>query len=236
MSNLTDFIGGSGKSSFFGGARKEITITANTTYVAPYTGSYLIGLVAGAGGGGGGSTYGGSGGGGAGIVYKIVELTKGENVSVTIGIGGAGGGANSAGSAGSISSFGSYFSNKAGGAGGVSNTSGTGGSGVDNGGDGGVGANGTGTGVGYTVPNSITLTFAASSYGTKSYIGGNEFGINNTHCSGGGAGYNGNGGNCAGIDYGGGGGGGAATAGDAGSSTTGGKGSDGLCIVVEAGE
>jgi hypothetical protein len=100
------------------------TFTASGTFTVPAgVDKILVYIASGAGGGGGGRNgdgttthaFGTVGGGGGGSDYEVpilVPVSPGQNISVTVGAGGAGGVASSAanGGAGGISSFGSYTS------------------------------------------------------------------------------------------------------------------------------
>lgn len=121
MSNLTDFIGGSGGSGGVDVAMPtkitEITTLGTTNFIVPVTGTYLISICGGGGGGGGrySSSNTAAGGGSAGLVKKQLILNKGEVIPVTIGAGGAhaisadNSSMNNAGSSGKPSSFGTYI-------------------------------------------------------------------------------------------------------------------------------
>jgi len=156
MSNLIDFIGGgSGGLPGYPYNLNSVEITKSGTYIAPYTGVYYV-VCCGAGGGGGGggggfsssgSSYtGGAGGNGgsSGINVKLLKLTKGQKINVTIGAGGGGGAggpaasaaSGGAGGAGGITSFGNLLSMSGGGGGGGGpsayyNGNGVGGSGAN---------------------------------------------------------------------------------------------------------
>jgi len=80
MSNLRDFIGGSGNSGFPFGVKITKIIT-DTNYVAPYAGEYIVICVGGGGGGSGSYSY-PCGGGGSGALIKKITLTKDESVTV----------------------------------------------------------------------------------------------------------------------------------------------------------
>ena len=117
------------------GLKKQVYDTAGTyTFVAPYTGDYVVEVL---GAGGGGSTSGRQGGGG-GYAQKTVSLTKGQAISVVVGN-------NAAHTTGGTSSFGVFISATGGGVGGSQTTNGRGGEGV--GGD--INISGTGGGSGY---------------------------------------------------------------------------------------
>lgn len=114
----------------------ETLFTASGTFTVPTGVDKVFITGCGGGGGGGGSAdtayINGCGGGGAGVIIRkmITGLTPGQQIAITIGIGGAGGysygKSSSAGGAGGITSFGSYASVAGGGGGG----SGSGGSGT----------------------------------------------------------------------------------------------------------
>ena len=154
MSNLVDFLSSIDSGSFgsFPFNFKTITFTEDGTYTAPYTGNYLV-IACGGGGSGGtgdGNCKGGGGGGGSGFVYKVVRLSKGESVDVTIGAGGhTYAGENVDGSAGEPTSFGNYLT-AAGGGGGKS---------YSHGGKGGAGVNygGNGNGGNYEIPPELRI-------------------------------------------------------------------------------
>ena len=99
MSNLTDFIGGSG-------GQRQIMFTTSGTYVSPIDQTVQVICV---GGGGGNDTSYSAGGGSGYVTVTDVVLTKGQTVTVTVGIGG------SANADGGISSFGTYASANGGG-------------------------------------------------------------------------------------------------------------------------
>ena len=119
--------GGSGGS---GAALSSSTMTilaVNTIYACPAAGNYWITCIGGGGGGGkgwyedeDGWEYGGGGGGSGYLNQKLVSLSAGEKVQVTIGAGG-GWTNNRPGSTGGTTTFGSYLS-ASGGTGGQSYT------------------------------------------------------------------------------------------------------------------
>ena len=131
------------KIATFGVSKKYFT--SSGTFTAPYTGKYFVELCGGGGGGASVSNGSSSGSGGAGYAAKTVQLTKGQQVYVTVGSGGGHSGT------GGTSSFGSFLSATGGGADtGVSDTSPTIGSGVggDINMDGGIGLPATSSGSG----------------------------------------------------------------------------------------
>lgn len=214
MSNLTDFIGSGAGYPF---STNKVEITASGTYVAPYTGDYIVFLVGGGGGAGGGASY--AGGGGCGYLWNKIHLAKGEAVAITIGAGGVGVAGGNGGPGGSTS-FGTYLTS-IGASGGLHNSS-TPTAGVNGGGDGatiGVAAGG------YTIPNlfkNLTLKRTADN------IGGSSSDYNYNYGGGAGAGGNGGaGGGGNGKGYGAGGGGIYVTG------VAGGNGYQGVCIVFE---
>lgn len=173
---------------------------------------------AGGGGGGGGSSahgaWGGAGGGGGGCGEIYLNVTPGQQISITIGSGGGGGGYGNSGGNGGSSSFGNYLTcggGSGGGAGGSNTTAGVGGNVWVSSGVGGFGL----------------VTNASGSMGTGSYHdsatgakgGGTNGGVGGSGTS--------NGGN-AGF----GGGGGGAGANDDGNNYGGGAGGSGLCAVI----
>lgn len=98
---------------------QNILFSSNTTFIAPFSGNYLVEV---SGGGGGGSGHrllerGSSGGLGSAkpgwsgyFNMGSIYLNKGQKVSIIIGSGGAGGQANKYGSTGGTTSFGTYLS------------------------------------------------------------------------------------------------------------------------------
>jgi hypothetical protein len=118
--NGTDFI----LSNQFKVKPMNQVFTSSGTFTAPFTGNYKV-TVIGAGGSGGctdGITATGGGGGGASI--KNVSLTKSDNVTVTIGVGGTGVVSGNAGNSGGTTSFGVHCS-ATGGSGGLYYTAST---------------------------------------------------------------------------------------------------------------
>jgi len=88
-------------------------ITTSTTFNVPVTGKYLVVLCGGAGSGASYDTTMKLTSGNSGdIQAMLIDLTAGENITVTIGAGGPGVLSNSDGNRGGITSFGSYFSTK----------------------------------------------------------------------------------------------------------------------------
>ena len=239
MSNLTDFIGSGG--SGYPLSINHVYITASETYIAPYTGDYIV-ACCGGGGGGGASTddYGAAGGGASGLMHKIVTLTKGEEVSVTIGDGGNYGSGSTDGAAGGTTSFGSYLS-VSGGGGGTSEANGNtagGNTGLYAGSGGrGQGMNYGGSSIVSPLYNSILL-IAETHYEGGSYGSGDSSNPERVGAGGGSStfGRGGHGGAADGYGtttgydgegYGAGGGGGGIK------SNHGGNGANGICIVME---
>lgn len=122
MSNITDFIGGK-KYNLLNKQENALIdgyitlIETSKTFIAPFTGKYLL-ILQGGGGSGAVSPSDGvdiSGGASGDVVITYITLTKDESVTVTIGAGGSGvtsgtsGGAIN-GNSGSPSSFGNYVS------------------------------------------------------------------------------------------------------------------------------
>ena len=155
--------------------------TSSGTFTAPFTGKYKVTVV----GGGGSSARSASGhacggGGGGGLAKKVVDLTKGDTVTVTVGAGGLQptGSVDIQGNAGETSSFGTHCSATGGSGGNYSSTSyasgGTGGTGFDGdinlfGGKGGFSLSTTGANRGYNV--SFTSLFEPYGQGGSAQFG-----------------------------------------------------------------
>lgn len=169
---------------------QEYTTAGTFTFTAPKTGKYKVTVIGGGGGGGGAKNSAtiyaaGGGGGGGGHAIKYVNLTAGQNVTVTVGSGGNGGIGAVAGSNGSASSFGAYCSATGGGGGNygdgstaTNNYYGVGG--IPGGGTGGD-INGYGSN-GYipTITNPTSLTTGGNSGpGGSSYLSGGAATANN---------------------------------------------------------
>lgn len=103
-------------------AKNVITIEANTTWISPVTGTILVSAISAGGDGGTGTNASGGGGGGAAgnfIIRKAINVTKGQSINCTVGLGNT--------------VFGSYFTL-------VKGANGYNGSDVNGGGQGGYGS------------------------------------------------------------------------------------------------
>ena len=231
-------------------ARVEVFLESGTwTWIDE--GSVMVFLVSGGGGGaGGGGARGAGGGAGAEVVERIIATNSGDDVTVTVGDGGAGGagssGTGASGTAGENSSFGPLRAR--GGNGGTGGASGGGGS--DPGGVGGT-AFSTGSPFGINVAGGQGGTdggSSGSSGGTAAGLaaggtGGTGSGNANQGAGGGGGGSTGVGGNggdsvtdnavAGAVNTGGGGGGGSSIGSGAGNA--GKAGGSGMCIVISQG-
>jgi len=148
--------------------RRRITLTTSGTFTAPVTGCYKVVVIGGGGGGGGCSTSSGSvgsaagGGGGGGWAEFYVNLTAGQQVSYTVGAGGAAAVPTGYGGNGGDSWFGSY-------------ASASGGSGGENASDTRPAASGQKGGSGNLIDNTITGTIGKGTSGAHASLsaGGN---------------------------------------------------------------
>lgn len=178
-----------------GSGKETFDTVGPQTFTAKKTGPHFVVLVAGGGGGGGGamSNYWGGGGGGGQHICGVVNLTKGQEVTINIGYGGYGGYGGSpapggSGGNGGSSSFGGYLS-AVGGYGGVGavTSHGTGGYG---GVGGSVGQNKLAENNGYNGLSGNPATGGASGcvFGTGGYGAGGNGGPGNNYGGGGGGG------------------------------------------------
>lgn len=181
----------------------QFSIPGTYTYVAPFTGLYLLDVCgSGAGGGAGKINSGGGGGGGGGEGRGgLVQLTAGSSYTITIPSGGLGGTTTGGlGTSGSAASFGSFITANGGVASAVFQTGGLGGSGGtstnvlngwhNNGGAGGTSPVGTTTSAGSGGGGAGTILGVGG-------VGGNSSvnGTTGSAAGGGGAPGNGAGGN-----------------------------------------
>lgn len=88
------------------------TYNSSSTYTVPAGVSLVYAEVCAGGGGGGGASnnsayYGGGGGGGSAFLSKIIAVTPGQSITVTVGAGGSAGSAGADGGTGGTSAFGS---------------------------------------------------------------------------------------------------------------------------------
>jgi len=204
------------------------TFTSSGTFTVPLlpipiTKVFVLGCGGGAGGAGG--TAGGLGGAGGGgcvpSIHPVIGLTPGNNITVTIGSGGAGGAVNLKGAAGSATTFGSHLTWSGGNTQGATAADGATREWTPTGGK--TGTDTTGPILGSTVLAGDSSHYAAGGAGGTDASG---------HGGGGGAGYGagGIGGSTASIN-GAAGGAGAGGGGGRGSGGTGGAGGNGIVIV-----
>ncbi len=217
--------------------------SSSGTFTAPYAGTYAMFICGGGGGGGGGSggsayTSGGGGGSSAQNAIAFQTLTQNQQITVTIGGGGAGGSggasgtaSGSAGNTGGSTTVGSItVSGGAGGGGGIYN-----GASVSSGGAGGRLGGGLGGVVSGGSGNASDVTGTGGAGGANAVSGGGSCGGGGGNndmtgsVGGNGGGVNGQGGNGSGYGAGGGGGGSGQTGGLTGSS--GGAGSPGIAFI-----
>jgi len=220
MSNLTDFIGGGGSSSY------ALIIDTSTTWTCPEDGIYTIALIGSGYGGGSAYNYQNCANGGASSGIKIINLnlSKNEQVVVTIGAGGAGAtGGQRSNAPGGNTSFGSYISCASG----------------ENG-NGSIPFGAWNTSVEFTVDNALLSNIVGFALPIKTKSGsGAGSGNGSNGSSGGSGGFGGNGGDAGnnggqnGQGYGAGGGAGGSTVGTAYSGSNGGNGASGACIIVK---